>query len=63
MSEARFASAAEARKAKWFSRRHETSQPHFDSQKRYNERQAAKGARAQQQAAATKVYITKGEEL
>lgn len=45
MSKAKFASATEARKAKWFSRRHETSQPHFDAQKVYRARQDAKRAR------------------
>jgi hypothetical protein len=47
MSKAKFASKAEASKAKWFSRRHETSQPHFDAKHKYEEEQTAKFQAAQ----------------
>jgi hypothetical protein len=51
MSKSKFASAAESRKAKWFSRRHETSQPHFESKQRYQDRQTEKFQNAQERIA------------
>lgn len=46
MSVSRFASKAEATKAKWFSRRHQTSAPHSDAREAYKQKQEAKQARA-----------------